>query len=547
MSTKGKKKVPASAVPLSADTIATSPADLKGQSTEGIPAEFLEEYRKSVFGFVEDFRKSSALADEGGLDSGRIEELMGKLARAQNKVNLKLLQNELGKLDQQPLVVKKKSEALSRGEKIKVYRRATRKLVTAYGPISFTRLSMIRSRGRAERDRAPWTSWDMIFPLDETLGIHKLPFKMTIGAMLEIGRRAAMTFSYESARDTLERECCINTTGVTVRAVANRLGALVLAEDLELGERAMEELLSFKNLSSALPSVTDAKEAGRPGRARKPLEDGYDPDKLEVHEDELCIAFSETPIALRGTRSGPAVPDKVHYAVVFTPKPSAGNPNAGRCEFVPYIGFIEPFKSLVLAAAFRAGLNEAPGTVIVSDGSAWAKPLRDELFPGSRLLIDIGLVEKELREFATVAGLDVTPGSEAEQKIAEITALVMKGLSTEAFVETRKLAPGTRPRGRHRLMKLLKGPGPFGGPPGGYYREGFSRAVGTSERSQRTFLETRLRRSGMRWNLGHGQHVLCLAAKEISGLWETDVVSRVKGAFGPSPETGNELPTANKM
>ncbi|MDR1313033.1 MAG: hypothetical protein LBQ12_04900 [Deltaproteobacteria bacterium] len=231
-------------------------ADVKGLCPDGFPLELVRDYWKCFFGFVVDFRKTASRADQGGLDSSQLEDLLGSLAHAQNGLNLKLLRSELANYDQTPLIAKKKREAKARGEIVKIYRWAPRTLITCSGPVTFSRLSLIRSRGSGERERAPWTSWEMAFPLDEAMGTSRLPFKMTCRAMLEISRLAAMTLSYDAARQTLARERFIAITGVTIRAVANRLGELVLSGDLARASAAWNEWHLPGSPPSAAPAAS---------------------------------------------------------------------------------------------------------------------------------------------------------------------------------------------------------------------------------------------------------------------------------------------------
>jgi hypothetical protein len=247
--------------------------------------------------------------------------------------------------------------------------------------------------------------------------------------------------------------------------------------------------------------------------------------------------LSETAITLRAEPGEGPPPGGIRFGLIFTPEPSSGSPASSRREHVPFIGPLDTFKELVFAAAIRGGIASAPGAVIVTDGSQWVKGLRDSAFPGAKILLDIGMLEEEILRFAANSP-DMTRAS-AVKAASKIIDLAVEGKATEAFDAARKLAPGTRPRGRRRLMKLLKGPGTGGGPEGGYYREGFSSALGPVERRQRGFLETRLRHSGMRWNLEHAQNILALSAKETSGLWETDVAARTLARFGPElPSVG---------
>ncbi|MDR1040998.1 MAG: hypothetical protein LBR80_12725 [Deltaproteobacteria bacterium] len=540
-------------------------ASLKAMCPDGFSKELFRDYLKCLFGFVESFRKAAARADKGGLEASRLEELLRELAHDQNGLNLRLLRDELSRVDQKPLIAKKKREAAAKGIRLKIYRRAPRTLITAMGGLEFSRLSLVKSRGGAyDSARFATPSWEMDFPLDEALGIDQLPYKMTCGAMLEISRHAAMSLSFEAAREILARERFIHLTGVTVRSVANTIGGLIFKEELKQAHETCRLWRQSKAIPKKLsspagvrarpcPAVTPnappnvkgippcslAAQSADKGTCPGPEQDSTTaamalPDEADLEDrrtsfplDALCIALSETPIRMRGTPGETEPPpDRIMLGLVFTPNPSSGDARHSRKEYVPFLGPLKIFRDLILASAIRAGLAEAPGTVIITDGSPWVKGLRDELFPGAEVLLDLGPLEREIRRFSVMVA---ESNEQSPEALADrILGLIAEDRLEEAAVAARLLVPRSGPGGRHRLTQFLRA-SPDSET---HYREGFSDALGPVERRQRAYLESRLRQSGMRWNLEHGQNILILAAKEISGLWESDVEARAIARFG---------------
>ena len=81
-----------------------------------------------------------------------------------------------------------------------------------------------------------------IIPLDIYLGITKLPFKMTVGTMLEIAYWAQNQPSYQAAENTISKVLGIAVNDDTVRAVTNMVGSIVFANDCKIAKEIYNKL-----------------------------------------------------------------------------------------------------------------------------------------------------------------------------------------------------------------------------------------------------------------------------------------------------------------
>ncbi|MDR3135112.1 MAG: hypothetical protein LBU69_03345 [Deltaproteobacteria bacterium] len=65
-----------------------------------------------------------------------------------------------------------------------------------------------------------------VYPLDDELGLTNLPFKMTVGAMLEVSKESTRCESYEEAEKILTEKTGVRINDDTMRQVTNTLDRL---------------------------------------------------------------------------------------------------------------------------------------------------------------------------------------------------------------------------------------------------------------------------------------------------------------------------------
>ncbi|MDR1297673.1 MAG: hypothetical protein LBO05_09960 [Deltaproteobacteria bacterium] len=78
--------------------------------------------------------------------------------------------------------------------------------------------------------------------MDETLGISRLPFKITVSAMLEIAKTAIACDSFEDAEQILFKKSNMKVNDDTIRKVANVVGSIVLENDKKAASEIWEKI-----------------------------------------------------------------------------------------------------------------------------------------------------------------------------------------------------------------------------------------------------------------------------------------------------------------
>ena len=226
---------------------------------------------------------------------------------------------------------------------------------------------MLRPVDKEQRQRlCEITGTKSIVPLDEYLGIARLPFKLSIRAMLEVAYWAQNQCSYERAEEILCNKMGIETNNGTVRLVANYIGGLVFQEDCLRAKRAMDSLetggLVFPNNKIGVLYIqTD----GAALNTRTKDENGS-----TWRENKLGEVFSS---------------DHIHY---WTDRHGERQHRIIKKEYVSYIGSVDEFKKHLFAVALRNGYGQYKETVVISDGATWIRNMIHELYPDAQQILD---------------------------------------------------------------------------------------------------------------------------------------------------------------
>ncbi|MDR1573704.1 MAG: hypothetical protein LBS24_05300 [Clostridiales Family XIII bacterium] len=69
-------------------------------------------------------------------------------------------------------------------------------------------------------------------------------------------------------------------------------------------------------------------------------------------------------------------------------------------EYVSYVGGVQEFKKHLLSCALKNGYGEYEKTVMISDGAAWIRNMREELFPDARQILDFYHLCENVNTFA---------------------------------------------------------------------------------------------------------------------------------------------------
>ena len=89
--------------------------------------------------------------------------------------------------------------------------------------------------------------------------------------------------------------------------------------------------------------------------------------------------------------------DNIHY---WTSKRGIREHRILSREYISYVGSAQEYKKHLLALAIRCGYGEYKNTVIISDGAAWIRSIKEELFPDAQQILDLFHLKENVYEFA---------------------------------------------------------------------------------------------------------------------------------------------------
>jgi hypothetical protein len=287
-----------------------------------------------------------------------------------------------------------------------------------FGQFTIVRTALIPSAKSDKIKLANLFDKKIIFPLDETFGIDKLTYKISVAAMLEIVHWVQAIHSYDQASKEIKRNTAININEDTIRSVANTIGSLVFRRDIARAEESWALLNSGRLIFPQKKKDYDfyIETDGSMIHTRKKLNDhkhsidakkqdtieNYDSTehKSTWMENKLGMVFSSDNFYWWEDRNG-----KLQRKI-------------GKREYISLIGPAEIFKKHLLATTLCNGYGQYKQTILLSDGATWIKLMKDELFPDAQQILDYyHLVEKVTNSAKNILSLDETKYKPWAQRI----------------------------------------------------------------------------------------------------------------------------------
>lgn len=388
--------------------------------------------------------------------------------------------------------------------------------LTTEGRVTYSRYCLTPTTEEHRKALRESTGSAYVFPLDEHLGLDRLPFRITCSMALRLAKISASSQSYEAARAEVLEYLGVEVSCGTLRRVTNHIGDIVLAHDLEE--------------AAAAASAHDPS-AMRAGRVRGRIPK----DALNVYLMMDGAMFNSVDRS-RGKGSGAWRESKLAVAfrsddLVVTRGPDGKEAcRIGRREYASSVDGVETFRRLVLALARRNGLAEAHNVVIVGDGARWIRNTRDELFPSAVLILDLYHLKERVGEFARF--LFPNDSAAASAWAREKGAMLEEGRWRE-FLRLDEVAPYARrdtPEGVVNIYRYVHDNRDAIEYPT-YRRRGYFVGSGAIESANKTVTERRLKQAGMRWRADLAGGMLALRCKLMSGLWDSDVAPLVREKY----------------
>jgi hypothetical protein len=348
-----------------------------------------------------------------------------------------------------------------------------------------------------------------VAPLDCYLGIDRLPFKMTVGAMLRAAYWAQNQCSYQRAEIAFEKATGVFINDDTLRLATNYIGNLVFQEDCRRAEASTETLLS-----GGFPYTRDRKGVLYIETDGAALNTRHkDNDGSTWRENKLGVVFSSDNI----------------YS--WTDKRGRRQRKINRREYVSYVGGVGEFRKHLLACAMRNGYGLYRETVVLSDGATWIRNLVEEFFPDAQQILDFFHLSENVHEYARhYFGMNESKYKSWAENICD---KLRKSRYSDVLNELET----------HDKSNLGNCPVNLFGyitnnvkniDYAAYEQKGYFIGSGAIESANKIVLQQRLKQAGMRWNVDTAQNILTLKAKAESGLWHSDVVLLVLSRLCPS-------------
>jgi hypothetical protein len=337
-----------------------------------------------------------------------------------------------------------------------------------------------------------------VVPLDDFLHITGLPFKMTPELMLNVAFWAQAQSSYQEAEETIRRVHRLKINDDTIRQVTNYIGDLVFQEDCRQAEEAFNRLdqgkLCFPKRKKKGVLYIEVDDAALNTRSK-------DENGSSWRENKLGIVFSSDNIyTWTNRRTG----EKQRQIL--------------KREYVTYIGGVQDFKKHVLSCALKNGYGEYEKTVMISDGAAWIRNMREELFPDAQQILDYYHLCENVNTFAKhVFGLEPSQYT----KWADETCALLKASKYNEVLDDLKMRkkPPQCPVDLYGYIQNNAANIDYAH----YIDENLFIGSGAIESGNKSVLQQRLKQAGMRWNPLTAQYLLTLRAKYKSKLWSQEV------------------------
>jgi len=334
--------------------------------------------------------------------------------------------------------------------------------------------------------------------MDCYLGIASLPFKITPSAMLKIAYWAQNQCSYQRAEEALSEILHVRVNDDTVRLVSNYVGNIVFKNDCTEANEVFTTLCSGKlPFPKDKTGVLYIQADGAALNTRRKDEEGS-----TWRENKLGEVFSSK---------------NIHY---WTDKHGKRQHQIIQREYVSYIGPADEFKKHLLACAVRGGYGHFKETVFLGDGATWLRNMVDELFPDAQQILDFfhlcenvntfakhlfGMEESKFKPWAKQI-CDSLRASCYNQVLAELKPFINKNLARCPVNLYGYIA--------NNIKNIDYAE---------YEQKGYFIGSGAIESANKTVLQDRLKRAGMRWNINTAQAMLSLKSKAESNRWFVDV------------------------
>ena len=325
-----------------------------------------------------------------------------------------------------------------------------------------------------------------VSPLDDALGISRLPFKMSPALMLRSAYWSQNQCSYQAAEDVMWDTYNVKINDDTLRHETNHIVRIVFEEDCRRTDELFRKLdsghLDFRYHKKGILYI-EADGAALNTRYR-------DDEGSTWRENKLGVVYSS---------------DNIHY---WTNKKGAREHRIEKREYVSYVGAAAEFSRHLYRCAVENGYGAYKETVILSDGAAWIANMAETLFPDAQHILDLFHLKENVYDFGrNKFGMDESRYVPWAERISD---LLEDGKSDKVLEELDPDEKYANCVNLHHYISEHKGHINYPE----YKAKGYFCGSGAVESGNKVVLQKRLKQAGMRWEPRTAQYLLTLKAKD---------------------------------
>jgi hypothetical protein len=371
-----------------------------------------------------------------------------------------------------------------------------------------------------------------VVPLDRELGLHGLPFRMTVKTMLLVAKIASESSSFEKAANILKERHDIDISSVTVINVTDHIGKIAFDHERSAAEKSFAAAWGDADKDgpeSAGGKPRLKKSMPRPKAGRNSddvlyiMVDGAtlntrvkDENGSSWRESKQAVVYRKSDVRVRmRTKDG----KKEEYHKVFVK------------DFAAFIGSAQEYYKYVFACAKRMGSEEVGKIVMVNDGAAWIRNMKEELFGADcTQILDLWHLKQKVHEFAK----EYFKVKETKDlKWCQDTNDALENGECDKVIEELKAMEEGIKKDKNRLSKYLENNRDLVDYQN-FRAKGYITSSGSVESGHKYVMQARMKLAGMRWNVDSGQGMLILRIKNESKRWIRDVREPVFRYYGIS-------------
>lgn len=330
----------------------------------------------------------------------------------------------------------------------------------------------------------------LIIPLDEYLGIDKLPFKVSIRAMIEIAFWGQNQPSFQKTSKIIKRVHGIELSYVTVMNITKYVGKIVFNYNYNYALEIWNNRTNLKIDEGTKKGTLYIQADGAAVNTRIEDDNGS-----TWRENKLGIFFSESDVYKRKNKSN-----------IINHK-----------EYVSYIGSVDTFRILVFAKAVELEYWKYESIVFISDGATWLRNMITELFPEAVQILDKFHLIENIYEYAKfIFHDDMKKVEKFKNKLigycySKEYKLIQKELRKYKDIQLPKTICNLPTYFENNKDKIDYST---------YEKNGWFVGSVAIESSNKSIVQLRLKQAGMRWSIEGANYLIALRCMCESDNWD---------------------------